>query len=191
MFYDRPAKLKLYLRLNPSRWSMKGAQQVRQRVHCLVVDADFIVKMRTCGPSGWTDLAKQLSPRDGLIKLNVDMRKMTITRRQTTAMVHNHELSIPILPTDKRHATRRTGNDRRAKRRLDILTGMKLPTRTTKRIPPSAQPTFKRPLDGPQRRRVATLSQNRFIGPHIFLEAAHLGCERSEAHLVERQRWST
>src|SRR5689334_134805 len=116
---------------------------------------------------------------------------MPVTSGQAATVVHDNELPVPVLPTYERHAAAGAGNHRSPKRRFNILPGMKLISWTTEWIPASAKSTFERALNGPKRRCVAALPQDRFIGPHIFLKPAHLGRERRKAHLVERQCGTT
>src|SRR5688500_16623241 len=101
-------------------------------------------------------------------------------------MVHDYELSVAVLPAHKRDISRRSRNDGRAPRCLNVLAGMKLVPTAAKRVPASAKPTLQSAFDRPERRRIAALTKYRFVSRHVFFEAVHLGGQGCESHLVKR-----
>jgi hypothetical protein len=78
-------------------------------------------------------------------------------------MIDDHELSVAILPANKRDFSARAGDHWRAPRRFDVLPGMKLVARTTKRVAASAEAAFKGSCDRSDGRSVAALPQNRLV----------------------------
>src|ERR1044072_8923736 len=97
---------------------------------------------------------------------------MAVARRQTTAVIHHYELSVTILPTNKRHRSACSGSYGRAKRRFDVLARVELVTWPTKRIAASAKTAFEGSAYGPERRCVSALTQDGFVRSQVFFEPA-------------------
>src|ERR1051326_6116605 len=116
---------------------------------------------------------------------------MAVARRQTTAVIDDHELSVTILPTNKRDRAASCGSYGGAERRFDVLARVELVTWPTKGIAASAKTAFECSAYGPDRRCVTALTQDGFVRAQVFFEPAHLGYQRGESHLVQRQGWTT
>src|SRR5262245_8570237 len=115
---------------------------------------------------------------------------MPVLGRQTAAVVDDHQLAIPVLPTDKRDTSSGSGNHRSTPRSFDVLSGMELVSGAAEWIPPAANTAFERASHWPKRGRVAALAKDGFIRRHVLFQATHLRGESGQAHFVERQRWS-
>src|SRR5690242_17877493 len=102
------------------------------------------------------------------------MRQVSVASGDTAAVIDDNELSITILPADKRDCTARARNHRCAPGRFNILPGMKLVARAAKRVSAPAKSAFERSVDRPDGWSVAALPQNRLVSAQIFLEPAHL-----------------
>src|SRR5205085_2505525 len=122
-----------------------------------------------------------------LIQLHINVRKVSITRRHTTAVIDNHQLPVTILPAHKRHMATRSRNYRSAPRRLDILSGMKLVATPAERVSTSPKTAFERSFDGPDSRCITTLSKNGFVSQHVLFEPARFGGKGRQAHVIKRQ----
>ncbi len=128
---------------------MRAGLEILQRIDRLIIDAHFVVKVRPGRATGRSNLPQELPSLNQLTNRSGKRGKVTITRRETAAMIDNHELTITVLPAGECHGAVGAGNHWCAPLSLDVLAGVKLIGAPAKRIPPAPKPTLERTCDWP------------------------------------------
>ena len=98
------------------------AQQVLQWIYRLIIDSNFIVKVRSGRAARRTDAADDISAVDLLAEGRLEPREVSVARSQTAAMVDDDQLAVTILPADEGHFAAGAGDHRVTKCGVDVLT---------------------------------------------------------------------
>ena len=90
-------------------------QQIRQRIYGLIVDADFVMKMGTRGPSGESDISDDVTPLDGLPGPDVVSGEVAISCGDAVRLLKNDEIAVVGLSLGENNPSVRWGLYGRAK----------------------------------------------------------------------------
>lgn len=96
------------------------------RIDRAIVDAQFVMEMRAGRASGRADVTDNLSAINLIADLSIYFRKMSVTRRQTVAVVDLDHVSVTALPAGFRNDAVCRSDDRIAALAVDVQTAVKL-----------------------------------------------------------------
>src|SRR5207247_5485524 len=77
--------------------------KIIERIHHLIVDAHFVVKVRSCGSARRSDESDGLPARNRLSHSDIDLRKMAVTSGKPSTVIDVDDVAIAALPSGDSH----------------------------------------------------------------------------------------
>src|SRR5262249_15729532 len=145
-------------------------RQIRLRIDRLIINAHFVMQVRSCRSTCRTNQTNRLTLSDALAYCDIDLGKVSVASRKAIAVIDIDNLTVTTLPSRDGYAAAASKLDGRPVHCIDVLTFMIFKTTATERIPPSTNAAFELAENRPDCGSRAMKPDERFVHAHLVLE---------------------